>query len=963
MREYNFKIKKRLEPKALIDGLLITGGRINTKTYIVAKEGLENILNGAQDVVLECAGPFAKIKAVSKKRVWKEVAVDGNFAKINPWQDYQYASFAFADVSLGKRGEEVAVKMRVRDGKDEALLSFKIRRTDENVDLPVYKLFICGKNVITKSDVITWLSNGTKPNFNGSEPTTIEVRTSYPCMKTVTIDGNPCTVEMRKDEKGKDEWYAKGKVDGVQASGASGKEVLLSILPSGENDFEPINWSFRLIFVPATPMNIEYEINGKDSSLLDPSFLEGIQKGQNPLLNLPNKYLNLKFLCEGELESAKINEERIGRDKVFKEGNNYVFFYSMELNSEEKSIDVTITPEDKAVYTGGAFKFRVRGNGELEKITPELYEISGDKNFSKEKFLNKLTDGSKPIYETYKDEANIFIKLLGYQKDFLCKEVRFNGEKIELQREAGVFGLPDMYNIRKSISVSNEPIDVLIEFVASEQASNLTWEFKVKGGGKKPSISAKRIKRFVINGLGATGGAPLPKSLTEHLTDGSNPLYQFDGKKAIVEVGCYDATLIEKIDFIMDDNVEETKVPAKNGYIHSATHTFTIEDLSAHSIKLALHPKNKEDFSPLVLEFQLQSTGKKPPIKPVFFELNEVKEKNGHKVNLKAETAILTVYSEQNILKKVKIGEKGVDEAELDVEEVILVTNKKIWKAEREVSLLDGSGKAATKTFILRALPINVGEYDEATCEYTITGTKFEANNAEFSYREGKPEIFNQIDWLPNCNSRFPDDYGAKDITLIAYTMSPRAVVKCQIVGLDDAEIAGCSELILTANKNKHTSSKISLFEDKPTMLKIWVEAEDGSKNNEKGLWRFTYNNVSLKWDWQDKAKNTDFEKVAYGTIELERSEVESSADKKIYLCFGALAKTQGYVLDVEGLPNTQTPYSELERVKTIQYYKTAVDISSLVSTSPASKIEVLFKMKKRGKHPCINQKVIIKLK
>jgi len=965
-KAYNFKIRKRVLPSNLIDGIAITGARKDAKQYIVDQENVRKILAGETDVVLECLGPFAKIKAVAKKRVWHHFEVDETKIKINPWSDYQYASFALADITLSNRDEKREVKIKVRDGEDEAVLNFKIKRLDEIADMPCYKLLILGENVITKKDVLTWLSNGTNPKFYGSEPTAIEVCTSYNAMKTVTIDGKPCTIGVRKDEKGKDEWYAKLEVEGIQSAGSEGKEVTLSILPINENDYTPINWSFKIVYKEAIPMTVNYEINGKGEADLEPSFLQGIENNGNPLIDVSSKYLNLKLASNTEVANIKINDKTIAGNELIKEDGNYVLFYSMELGTETKEIDIKITPLYEAAFIGKSFKFRAKGNGSVEKIEPELYEISGDKNFSKENFLDKLIDGSKPLYETYKTEANIFIKLLAYHKDFLCKEVKVNGEVIELQREAGLFGLPDVYNVKTNISVTNEPVDVIIEFIASRQASSVKWEFKVKGGGKKPSIPEKRIKRFVINGAGAIGSNPLPESLTKHLTDGSNPLYQFDGKKAVVEVGCNDSTLIDKIEFMMDGVLQETKKPVKNGYVYYATHTFNMEDLSTHPIKLIIHPQNKEDYSPLVFAFQLQSTGKKIALKPVFFELNEVKMNNGAKVSLQAETAILSVYAEKNIIKKAKIGEKASDEMEVDVEEVTLVTGKKIWKAKREVSLLNATGDSgATKTFVIRALPIDVGEYDEAVYEYTITGVKFQANNAEFSYRNGKPEITNQLDWMANCNSRFPDDYGVKAIKeLTAYTASPRARVKCQIVGPNDEKIEGKAEVLLDSNNEKHTTKNIAIFEDKPTTLKIWVVAEDGSTNDEKGLWRFTYNKVDLRWDWQEKTKGEEFENKAYDVIELERSAIENATDKKIYLSFGASAKHLGYTLDTEGLPNTQTAFVELNKVKAIQYYKTSVDLSPLIAnSSTVDKIEVVFKMKKRNKYPCLNHKVIIKLK
>ena len=72
--------------------------------------------------------------------------------------------------------------------------------------------------------------------------------------------------------------------------------------------------------------------------------------------------------------------------------------------------------------------------------------------------------------------------------------------------------------------------------------------FKVEKGGEKPSIPRDKVK-FRINGIGDYDWFdPLPESLTAHLTDGTNPIYEYDGKKALLEVGYFNnKKIIEKV--------------------------------------------------------------------------------------------------------------------------------------------------------------------------------------------------------------------------------------------------------------------------------------------------------------------------------------------------------------------------------------------------------------------------------
>ncbi len=957
---YKVKVKKLVAPIKLVDVLFIAGGKIQGVQPQAPKALREQILNGDKDVLLELKGKTVEITAGSSQKKWKYFRINGKDCEFFPAQGLGLVSATFDDISLLEKGQIVDVKIEVGDEKDEAELNFKIKRLNETVDVPIDNLIIAGRSAITEPKSFINLSNGSKPQFTGYEPTIVELQTKKDVLKTVTINNSSEEIKIKSDGANTI-WYIEKKEEGIAPEG---KDVTITATPIDTESYHPITWILHLNYTASIPMIMEYKINGKDKYDLDPSFDEGINNNTNPLIEINGRFLNLKLSCGARLKTVKINDETIECENTKAEGEFYNVLHSIPIDVAEKDIDVTITPYYEGSYNIAKMKFRAKSNGNAETLSPYFAEISGDKNLPKASFKDKLSDGSNPFHQIYGNMAKMVITFTEYEAEFLCKEVKIDGEKIIIKKSVDLLGLVT-YKIEKNISVSETtPKNIKIEFIANEgKAENLTWTFQLQGGGTLPSIPQSRMRKFTINGIGYLDH-PLPKEFTDHLTDGKNPLHEFDGKKATVELGCYDAKLIEKIEFMIDGEKKADVVPKKQGYIYSSTHTFEINDLEEHLVKLTVYPQDKAAYSSLIYSFKLKRTGKKVPIEPITIRVGGVIQKSGYKAILKAESIVISVEAESNIIAEVTIGEKEKDEVVCPVEEKTLITGKKIWEAQRDVSLLDNDENAVEKIFRIIVKPIDTEGYRETTCEYTIKGTKIPKNNAEFVYTNKKvPDIRSINDWIPSLESKFSDDYGVKAVKLIAYTVSPKAKVKYQIIDLDDKPIEGFPENEMTNDKGTHTLEKINMFGNKPTRIKLWVIAEDGhTTDDKKGLWKFTYNPVPLTWGYENHEKGAKYTTKAYDTIEIDKAKV--GADKKIYLVFATWNEKNGYTILNEGLPSFQTDCVKLETLgRYQQYYKTSIDVSTLVSEpSTQNELEAVFKLQKKGIE-CINYRVKIKLR
>lgn len=598
--EYTVIIKKTASIKTLISNLVIAGGTVKGQASIVPEAQTDKILSGEKNVTVEVSGPYAVIQAKSKNRIWKSFKINGESFTFAPSFD-GFKSESSAKIKLLQKGEAADIKIEAADENYQTEVNFKIKRLEHTVDVPVNILLINEKFAIRTPADLKALADGSKPvhEYEGTDNPNVEIQCYENALKSVVIDGTNCSVNQKKDMLNNDVWYAEHAVNGISGEG---KEITVTMEPIDTAAYHSLTWNFKLKPKNPDPIRVSYEINGKPDYQLDKSFTDSVKKGENPLIEVKSKFLNLKLEWVGKAEKIQINEATIDGNTLTGNNNLYQCLHSVQLDTNEKQISITVTPEDKLKHSAKTFKFKAKSDGSTEVISPVFKEISGDKNLPKTEFLDKLTSGN-PLYKTSTENADLVIELSGYQYDFLCKEVKINDEKVEMKKNNS---FTVSYTIKKSIPVTAVPKNVRIEFIAKDgKASNLVWQFQVQSGGKKPGLPKNKITHFLINGAGDEFGDPLPYEFTEHLADGSNPLYEFEGNNAVVEVGCFNNTTIEKVIFKMDSEKKAELVPQKLEFAHAAKYEFEITDNEAHLIELIIYPKDK-NYSELIYSFKLK---------------------------------------------------------------------------------------------------------------------------------------------------------------------------------------------------------------------------------------------------------------------------------------------------------------------------------------------------------------------
>ena len=955
---YTVKIRRFVPGGDFADALAVFGSKIRGADADVEKSETDRILNDEENVVLELAGPKATIFVASREKRWTSFKING--VKYEPFQYKELTSVAFGRIELPAKGKTIDIKIEIADESDSGEFNFKIKRTEDTVDVPVSKFYIREDDILSDGVRDVLHDESQKPEFYGAEPSRIEIESNENAIKSFVIENTTFNNVVQKiGANNTPVWTIEGVITGIAPTG---KDITMIINPIDTETYHPITWTFRLVYKAAGKMSVKYEINGKDELKLPSDFTEGVKNGTNPSIALNAKFLNVKLTCGGKIKTIKINDKTINGEELVHIASDYILTHSLPITQTEKDIEIKIIPADLGVYNPVDLKFKAKGDGSVEKIKPTFEEISGDKDLPKATFLEKLEGNDKPLYQVIGETADVVIDLNDYVHDFLCKEVKINGEKIEIEVIKDIF--ETHYKVKKSFAVNKTtPIDVKVEFIANgELSENLTWQFKLQGGGSAPSLPQSKVRIFRINGIGNFYN-PLPKELTDHLNDGVNPEYVFDGKNATVEVGSYDALLIEKVVFKIDDVQKEELAPTKDGYAYSAKYEFEINDQVAHNIELIIKPKN-EQYSNLIYKFRLKWSGKKFLL-PLMFGVDGRQQKNGYTATLPNESARLSVQASENIMHTVEIGEEGSEET-CTINKFKDAENEDAWSASRVVSLLDNTGNATEKTFVIKVTPKDASKYEVTICKYTLKGTKISEDNAEFEWTVGshaRPKLYDTVEWEEGLNSRYKDDYGAKAVTFEAHTISSRATVKYQILDMKGNAIQGYEAKNLTNENGVHKSEKITLFSDKPTKIKLWVIAADGiTINDEKGKWEMIYNPVDLAWEYENKGdKGYEYKKGAYDMIELEKDKVTDPA-KKIYLVFAPWKEDFGYTVVNTDLPQEQTPFVKIGAMNGAQeYYKTTVDVSSLLDGSKQELMATL-KMKRNGKD-CLTYNVKIKVK
>lgn len=666
-------------------------------------------------------------------------------------------------------------------------------------------------------------------------------------------------------------------------------------------------------------------------------------------------------------------------------GESLTFTKDVTTYSGEKGIDVDGTPttitvqfisKNESIVDSLTWKFQVQTGG--EKPTPEgvrLISINDQGNTEDplpKSLVDHLEDNSNPLYTFDGSKAKVVIGT--FVKDLIdTVEFKLDGlqkANITVDQTKSPYGATYEYEIS---DMNPHDAEIIMVPKDSENYGNLIFKFKLQRSGQNPKLPNGKMTVFTVK---EKQKFQLPKELTQHLTDGSNPEYEIDGKYASITVGTQDKGTyerIEKVKFSLDGNVLSevpmNEVPGVYNSSYVAFNNFLLPDKSAsHLVKIEFIPKIPTEYSSLIYTFKLKSNGNVEKLN-VTCGVDGKVQPNGASVKVTGETATILVQAKADILAKVEIGLKGKEKTC----RIIKLNNGMLdfYNAQGMVLVVGSDGNESEKIVSIKLTAKDHEAYEDGVYEYKITGTKILANNCNFVENEKGVLVFSDVKYKTGLTSDYLYDYGAESVSLEAYTISPRAKVKYQIVDLEGKPYNGSSEAEMTRDSEGlpiHMVNDIPLFLDKPTRIKAWVIAEDGTvASNKHGIWHKIYNPIALKWSYEQKNKGAEFEHMAYDVILLEKSKIH---DNKVYLAFAPWDKESGYLAVDNGKPTYQDnfvsePIDKFGDEK--QWYKTVINVADLTkTTNPFPELEAVLPMQKlvSGSYvDCFTYRVKIKLK
>lgn len=367
-------------------------------------------------------------------------------------------------------------------------------------------------------------------------------------------------------------------------------------------------------------VQVSYTLNGTAAHNLEDEFDEKALNGKNPLFDAKCNHLLIAFLTTVGVKKITVN----GGEVPLPQG---AFIRKSEklymLQEGEQQFDLFVEPDTDVInkYACKHVRFKVKGYANKTKPTPYM-SISGNGDLPEE-FVSKLEKTEDtPLYKVFKSPAKLEISITAYEKQYLVKEIRVNDVIVPMGETS--------YSIEKNIEVTpDSPKPVKIEFVPHNPqiCENLIWNFKLQGGGEKPPVFG--ITLTSINDVGSVDGE-LPESLTKHIKDNSNPLYEYDGKGATVVLSVETKEFVKNAVFKMDGVDKGTVEPKSEGWNTTLSYKYDIQDTDAHNIEIQVNPKKEDEHIPLILKFQLKRTGKKIKMspRPLTFSINGISQGN-----------------------------------------------------------------------------------------------------------------------------------------------------------------------------------------------------------------------------------------------------------------------------------------------------------------------------------------------
>ena len=653
------------------------------------------------------------------------------------------------------------LKITVKKGGDEASYMATVKRI--GVDVAITKITVDG--VIKENTDI--LSEMSFPDCSKGL-VKVEVETNPSNAKVAFQDGSSLSVKTY-------EWHL-----------INGENTLKIRVVKDEDEY-----SYQVKLKTVLPaIDVSYSLNNVKSADIENNFEREEKLGNNPLFEAKLNHVNIQLVVQGKLGKVLVNGNNINATPT---GHVSSVNEVILLEGREKELEVVVYPKVEAMTKNSArrIKFRAFGNHTKARAKPKL-KIDNSEDLPAS-FLNKLEDETEtPLYTVYKSPAYLDVQLTGYEKKFLIKEIKINDEVVEPKPASP-------YIISKEVELKDgEENPIKIEFIPIDErfSEKFSWTFKLATGGKAniPDVELHSINDVLLE--------ELPKNLTEHLSDGSNPLYEFDGKNAKVIISCGDTGKVKEVDFKIDGEKKETVIPIEDGFDTFAKYTYAIADLKEHNIEIVMQPEDAEQYKPLVYSFRLKNTGNKQKFASsnFYLSINDVpesilpKEVKNHLTDgtnptysLDGKKVVMILKLQDEIwLEKIKnVKCKIATEAEEVVKFKEVTTGN--WEAKFSFSLPD---KENAHLATMKVIPKDENEYEQLTYSLMIKST-------------GHLNLMPLVYGINKKTVKSGDKEKVEDEKAIIRVQARMDIMKKVVIGEEGKDEVECSVVAMKDNNNQ----------------------------------------------------------------------------------------------------------------------------------------------------------------
>jgi len=938
------------------------GARHKGKLSDAEVEDIRKVLYHEPNVKIPIYGDNAEIIIVSQVAKWKTCIIndDKDALKALP-PDHKFKGFGQSSVPL-TFGGETKVKIVVSNSEwDDTEKKFKspwlateefefiVVSPNDKADAFINSLTLNNENITNEKENPNSFTNLFKldapPEFETGSVAKINVELSREVESVKIGDTTINTGQLTtgKDQYGLDAWFAEAKVPVDQtATPDTPKEVEIIVTPRATDTtfYEVTRMKLSLVYnEPPKLTPTTYDINGLGYYYIPQGFKDAVANGKNPSYKVENCALiiSLAFPAEPEEVSLKIDgaqEVKVSGDQIKNKETLDGMIWEATLigviDATEKQVNISFKPKDVGGHSNGKMEFKIRGTANKLKLNPKFESISDDQNLSKEKFLDKLTSTDENEYPEYKVEGNdaeVFISLPSYDWENLVEEVQVDGVKTEFNKKNN--WLAARYELKKKIAVTSEAKTVEIKFLGKDGiAEELTWHFKLSNGGTKPALPQSQIK-LSVQGNGR-GGLPFTDEFNVALYDGKEPTIEVYGKDVEIMVSSNFHEYIGKASFKIDDKDEVEKDGGKIDYTNGAKHTF--ENVSVneeHKVVVVAKPKGKatDKYGALEIKFKVKVLDEKPSPDYVFSLNGEVRG-NGYKGIVDNDVAQIIFQTQQDVVGEVKIGKKGSTET-VGLTSFTTSAGKTIYEAKKEVVLSTTTTQG--DDIEIEVIPKDTESYASVKCAYKLQGTAIDDDNASFVIQNGKIAVSAEvIKWKDKITGSYSDDYGAEKIRIDASVMHKEAKVTCYPINpLTYEKMQNLQDVVLGGEQKREKTGEVSLFTDKPTLIKAEVTAKDNvSKDELNGVWTANFNPVPLYWSYKEIKKPTSRTKKGYDEIKVSKAKLRNG---KVYFFFIPWGQDLGYKVGIDAVEEGQSKFENLGKYQMFQHlYRTSLDVSSL---------------------------------